>query len=83
MEGIGLSDILLEAGLIGSGSVTGVMTGKHYSRAMHCHKILLEALERLLFFNADSNEALSGSSTRVFSNSKESSGRSIIGLSSA
>jgi hypothetical protein len=33
-------------------------------------------------FNADSNEALSGSSTRVFSNSKESSGRSIIGLSS-
>jgi hypothetical protein len=25
------------------------MTGKHYNRAMHCHKILLEALERLLF----------------------------------
>jgi hypothetical protein len=25
------------------------MIGKHYSRAMHCHKILLEALERLLF----------------------------------
>jgi hypothetical protein len=46
MEGTGLSDILLEAGLIGSGSVTGVMTGKHYSRAMHCHKILLEALEK-------------------------------------
>ena len=43
MVGTGLSDILLEAGLIGSGSVTGVMTGKHYSRAMHCHKILLEA----------------------------------------
>jgi hypothetical protein len=33
-------------------------------------------------FNADSSEALSGSSTRVFSNSKESSGRPIIGLSS-
>ena len=44
MEGTGLSYILLEAGLIGSGSVTGVMTGKHYSRAMHCHKILLETL---------------------------------------
>jgi hypothetical protein len=27
MEGIGLSDILLEAGLIGSGSVMGLMTG--------------------------------------------------------
>jgi hypothetical protein len=35
MEGTELSDILLEAGLIGSGSVTGLMTGKHYSRAMH------------------------------------------------
>jgi hypothetical protein len=45
MEGTGLSDILLEAGLIESGSDTV----KHYSRAMHCHKILLEALERLLF----------------------------------
>jgi hypothetical protein len=33
-------------------------------------------------FNADSNEALSGSSTRISSNSKESSGRPIIGLSS-
>jgi hypothetical protein len=29
--------------------VTRVMTGKHYSRAMYCHKILLDALERLLF----------------------------------
>ena len=42
MEGTGLSGILLKAGLIGSGSVTGVMTGKYYSRAMHCHKILLD-----------------------------------------
>jgi hypothetical protein len=33
-------------------------------------------------FNADSNEALSGSSTSVFSISKESSGRPSIGLSS-
>jgi hypothetical protein len=47
MAGTGLSDILLEAGLIGSGSVTGVITGKHYSRAMHCHKILLEASQQL------------------------------------
>jgi hypothetical protein len=32
MEGTGLSDILLEAGLIGSGSVTDLMTGKHYGK---------------------------------------------------
>ena len=49
MAGSGLSDILLEAGLITSGSVDGVIKGKHYDRAMHCHKVLLEALEQLLF----------------------------------
>ena len=48
MAGSGLSDVLLEAGLIGSGSVHGVLSGKHYERAMHCHKILLESLERIL-----------------------------------
>ena len=48
MAGSGLSDVLLEAGLIGSGSVHGVLSGKHYERAMHCHKIVLESLERIL-----------------------------------
>ena len=48
MAGSGLSDALLEAGLIGSGSVNGVLSGKHYERAMYCHKILLESLERIL-----------------------------------
>ena len=48
MAGSGLSDILLEAGLIGSGSLTGVLSGKHYDRALHCHKLMLECLERLL-----------------------------------
>ena len=49
MDGSGLSDVLLEAGLIGSGSLQGVLSGKHYERAVHCHKVLAEALERLLF----------------------------------
>ena len=48
MVGSGLSDIFLEANMIGSGSLQGVISGKHYERAMHCHKTLLEALERLL-----------------------------------
>ena len=30
MEGTGLVDILIQAGLIGSGSVNGVTSGKHY-----------------------------------------------------
>ena len=48
MAGSGWTDFLLEADLVGSGSVHGVITGKHYERAMHCHKNMLEALERLL-----------------------------------
>ena len=48
MKGSGLSDIIIEAGLISSGSVAGVMQGKHYDRAVHCNKVVLEALESLL-----------------------------------
>ena len=48
MEGSGFSDVLMEAGLIGSGSLQGVLSGKHYDRALHCHKVLTEALEQLL-----------------------------------
>ncbi|XP_068203606.1 uncharacterized protein [Palaemon carinicauda] len=48
MDGSGFSEILLEAGLMSSGSLQGVITGKNYSRAMHCHKALAEGLERML-----------------------------------
>ena len=48
MDSCGLSDVLLEAGLVGSGTVYGVFSGKNYSRAMVCHKTVLESLERLL-----------------------------------
>ena len=43
-NGGGLSDILLEASIVGSGTVSG----KNYSRDMVCHKKVPEALERLL-----------------------------------
>ena len=49
MEGTGLEDILLESGLMSSGSMKGVMTGKNYDRSLHCHKTMVEGLERLLF----------------------------------
>ena len=48
MNGSGLADILLEAGLISSGSLNGVLSGKQYDRALHCHKTMLECLERLI-----------------------------------
>ena len=49
MAGTGLDDILLEADLISTGSLSSVLAGKNYARAINCHKTLLEALERLLF----------------------------------
>ena len=49
MEGTGFSDIMLESGLMSSGSMYGVVSGKSYSRAMNCHKVMVESLERLLF----------------------------------
>ena len=49
MSGTGLSDILLESELMSCGSLVGVLTGKSYARAMNCHKVMLESLERLLF----------------------------------
>ena len=48
MEGSGFSDVLIESGLITSGSLQGVVTGKNFSRATHCHKVLYETLHRLL-----------------------------------
>ena len=48
MDGSVLSDIFLEVGLITFGSLKGVLNGKHYDRAMNCHKVMVECLERLL-----------------------------------
>ena len=50
MAGSGISDVLLESGLISSGSLQGVLSGKNFSRATRCHYILTEALHRLLFY---------------------------------
>jgi len=44
MAGTGLRDVLVEAGLISGGSLDGVISGKHYNRALHCHKAILECL---------------------------------------
>ena len=49
MNGSDLSDLLFESGLIGSGPIHEVLSGKHYDRAIHCGKILMEGLERVLF----------------------------------
>jgi len=48
MDGTGLPDILLEAGLISSGSLSGVISAKNYSRSLNCHKVMMQALETLI-----------------------------------
>ena len=45
----GLSDILVEADIIGQGSINSVLSGKHYNRAIRAHKIMFEAMQRLKF----------------------------------
>ena len=49
MQGTGLSDILLESELKSCGSLVGVLKGKRYARALNCHRVMLESIERRLF----------------------------------
>lgn len=48
-QGSGWVEVALEANLITTGSVAGVIDGKNWDRAMNTHKSMLEALERLLY----------------------------------
>ena len=43
----GLKDIIVEADLIGTGSVDATLKGKHYNRAMRILKTVFESLQRL------------------------------------
>lgn len=56
----GFEEILVESGICASGSIEKVMSGKHYNRAVRVHKIVLEALERLLLqmFESSQDELL-------------------------
>lgn len=37
---------MIESEIVASGSVKGVMTGKHYNRSVRTHQVLFEAMER-------------------------------------
>jgi hypothetical protein len=55
----GLYNILIESGIVAEGSVNGVLSGKCYNRSIRCHKIMFEAISRLLwteFLDSVSNE---------------------------
>ena len=48
MESSGLEDILIESGTFASGSIPTIMSGKAYNRAVRAHKLMAEALPRIL-----------------------------------
>ena len=43
----GLRDLMIESGIVGTGSVNGVLEGKQYNRAIRTHKVITEAMLRL------------------------------------
>ena len=47
VESSGFEDVMFQAGLCSSGSIAGVMSGKHYNRCWLVHEVFSEALERL------------------------------------
>ena len=38
-SGAGLEDVLIESGVVATGSVSGVLQGKHFNRAIRTHKV--------------------------------------------
>ena len=40
---------MIESEIVASGSVKGVLTGKHYNRCIRAHKVVFEAMQRLRF----------------------------------
>lgn len=48
MAGSGFEEVIIDSGVCASGSITQVMSGSHYNRAMRIHQHVLDALERLL-----------------------------------
>ena len=43
----GLRDVPIESGLIADGSISGVLDGRKYNRAIRLNKLMYEALMRL------------------------------------
>ena len=50
----GLRDVIIESGVIAKGSVSGVLEGRTYNRAIRCHKLMFEALNRLALIGFNS-----------------------------
>lgn len=69
MKGSGFDDIVVEAGICAHGSIEAVLKGNHYNRAIRVHCVMLEALERLLFFSFEQNKRM----TKLIKEAKDAS----------
>ena len=49
MAGSGYAEIIIEANLVTSGCLNGVLSGKSYAKSLRCLKAVSECFERLLF----------------------------------
>ncbi|GFS24129.1 hypothetical protein ElyMa_001656100 [Elysia marginata] len=58
MKSSGFDDIVVEAGICASCSIEAILKGKHYNRPIRVHCVMLEALERLLFFSFEQNKRM-------------------------
>ena len=43
----GLMSLMIESGVLASGSAPAILNGKQYNRAIHLHTLVMEALQRL------------------------------------
>lgn len=71
MAGSDFEEVLIESGICASGSIAKVMSGKHYNRALRVHKIMMEALQKLLLtifmtLNPESNPDAEGMNIKTW-----------------
>ena len=48
-QDFGLRDLCVESGVVAEGSVSGIMDGRRYNRGVRFHKIMYEALMRIVW----------------------------------
>ena len=51
----GLTDLTIESSVVGSSAVNGVVSGKHYNRAVRAHKVVAEAMYHILWEKFESS----------------------------
>ena len=64
----GLRDVNVRSEIIAEGSVDSVFNGKHYNRAVRLHKIIYEAIARLLV--EDFEHSLNGNAIEMLNEQK-------------